>query len=147
MPRERPDLILLDVDLGTERAIDYLYATRQAGIRSKVLVVTAGISDAEAGGFDSLREWRGSSTNTAGTEELYAAIRKIADGDVYLEQRYLKGLFENLDRASASSSQELAERELMVIRALLQGLANKEIGQRVGLSESSVKAILRGLFG
>jgi two-component system nitrate/nitrite response regulator NarL len=145
VPRERPDLILLDVDLGTERAIDYLYATRQAGIRSKVLVVTAGISDAEAVAL--IREGvAGIFHKHCRPEELYAAIRKIADGDVYLEQRYLKGLFENLDRASASSSQELAERELMVIRALLQGLANKEIGQRVGLSESSVKAILRGLF-
>lgn len=143
--RIHPDLILLDVDLGTERAIDFLYAARQAGIDTRVLVVTAGVSDIEAVAL--IREGvSGIFHKHCRPEDLCEAIRKVAGGDVYLEPRYLKGLFQNLDRANPASQQELTDRERMVIRALLQGLANKEIGERIALSESSVKAILRGLF-
>ena len=140
-----PDLILLDVDLGTERAIDFLYAAKQAGITCRVLVVTAGISDVEAVAL--IREGvSGIFHKHCQPEELCEAIRKVAGGDVYLEQRYLKGVFQRLDRSDDSPNQGLSEREISVIRALLQGLANKEIGERIGLSESSVKSILRGLF-
>jgi len=143
--RLQPDLILLDVDLGTERAIDFLYAARQASIETRVLVVTAGVSDMEA--FALIREGvAGIFHKHCRPEDLCDAIRKVAGGDVYLEPRYLKGLFQNLDRANTASQQDLTDRERMVIRALLQGLANKEIGDRISLSESSVKAILRGLF-
>src|ERR1041384_4914855 len=42
------DLVLLDHDLGNERASQFLPAARQAGFEGRVLVVTAWVSDTEA---------------------------------------------------------------------------------------------------
>jgi two-component system nitrate/nitrite response regulator NarL len=45
---QRFDLVLLDHDLGSERASQFLPAARQAGFEGRVLVVTAWVSDTEA---------------------------------------------------------------------------------------------------
>src|SRR5580658_4830200 len=42
------DLVLLDHDLGAERASQFLPAARQGGFEGRVLVVTAWVSDTEA---------------------------------------------------------------------------------------------------
>src|SRR5689334_5514588 len=42
------DIVLLDHDLGSERASQFLPAARQAGFTGRVLIVTAWISDTEA---------------------------------------------------------------------------------------------------
>src|SRR5580658_4125953 len=42
------DLVLLDHDLGSERASHFLPAARQAGFQGRVLVVTAWITETEA---------------------------------------------------------------------------------------------------
>src|SRR5215471_15227213 len=42
------DIVLLDHDLGSERASHFLPAAREAGYAGKVLVVTAWVSDVEA---------------------------------------------------------------------------------------------------
>ena len=47
LPQEKYDLVLLDHDLGTERASQFLPAARQAGFDGRVLVVTAWVSDTE----------------------------------------------------------------------------------------------------
>lgn len=40
----------------------------------------------------------------------------------------------------------LTEREILLLRHLQQGLLNKEIATSMNLSESTVKALLRGMF-
>jgi two-component system nitrate/nitrite response regulator NarL len=145
IPAAAPDLVLLDVDLGAERAIDFLFAARGAGLACRVLVVTAGISDVEAVAL--IREGvAGIFNKQASPDELCQAIRRVAAGDVHLEQRYLKGLFQNVEGGAGQPGKALSERELTVLRSVLRGLANKEIGERLGLSESTVKSVLRGLF-
>lgn len=140
-----PDLVLLDVDLGKDRAIDFLTRLRNARNHCPVLLVTAGISDVEAVAL--IREGvHGIFHKHAAPEALFEAIRGVAAGDVYLEPKYLRGVLKSMDRHSEAGDKELSEREVSVLRMLLQGLANKEMAERLGLSESSVKAVLRGMF-
>src|SRR5215468_116984 len=42
------DMVLLDVDLGEERALGFVEAARKASFEGKILIVTAGISGGEA---------------------------------------------------------------------------------------------------
>jgi DNA-binding NarL/FixJ family response regulator len=48
LERDHFDLVLLDHDLGNERASQFLPAARQAGYEGAVLIVTAWVSDTEA---------------------------------------------------------------------------------------------------
>ncbi len=141
-----PDLLLLDVDLGGDRAIDLLRKISATGtVVPNVLVVTAGISEFEAIQLVHAGA-KGIFHKHNPPSELCAAVRRIASGDVVLEPQYLKALFAAVDPKSSDSRPALSTREIALLRYLLQGLANKEIAIEMNLSESSVKAILRGLF-
>lgn len=146
--QERPrdvNVVILDVDLGQERAMDFVERCRPLGYAGKILLVTAGVSDREAvlyvqAGVSGILH------KQHPPEEIFAAIRKVAGGEVHLEPGYLKALFSTVDSTQGSARPHLTERDTKVMRLLLKGLANKEIGAELNISESATKASLRTLF-
>jgi two-component system, NarL family, nitrate/nitrite response regulator NarL len=143
--QSQPTMILLDFDLCGERAIDFLLAAREKGFAGKVLVVTAGVSELESvqlvqSGVAGILHKHHS------PDVLVNTIRKIANDEVCLEESYLKPLFRSLRRDHAEERPELTERDKTILRYIFQGLANKEIGARLQLTEGAVKASLRQLF-
>ncbi len=139
-------LVLLDVDLGGERALDFVNHARRRGFEGKVLVVTAGISDQEAvqlvqAGVAGILHKHHS------TSVLCETIRKIANGEVCLENAYLGPLFRSVDRTKTLNRPKLTERDKTVLRLIFQGLTNREIAGQLDISEGAVKASLRQVFG
>ena len=145
LKNSHPDLVILDVDLGRERALDFVLEARRRGFAGKVLIVTAGISDPEAAqlmqsGISGILHKHQSG------ETLREAVRQIAAGGVYLEKDYLPSLFRVLDRSRKADKRELGGRDKEILRYIFQGLTNKEIGANLGISEAAVKAAMRLLF-
>jgi DNA-binding NarL/FixJ family response regulator len=141
------DIVLLDVDLGTERGSAFLLRARQAGYAGRVLVVTAGLTDAEAAFFLHAGA-AGIFHKHDAPAVLLRSIRRVLGGEAFLDQRTLT----NVLRLGGAAREEEAhaaftEREREVLRGVFEGLANKEIAARLSLSESSVKAALQQLFG
>jgi two-component system nitrate/nitrite response regulator NarL len=139
------NMVLLDVDLGAERALDFVIEARRRGFEGKVLVVTAGVSGHEAvqlvqSGVAGILHKQHSG------EALRDAIRRVAEGGVCLEEDYLPSLFRTVDRTKAHQRPRLADREKEILRFIFQGMTNKEIGTRLEISEGAVKAALRQLF-
>ena len=138
-----PTMVLLDFDLGSERALDFIQRARRQGFEDQILVVTAGVNDPEAvqliqAGVAGILHKHNS------PEALCEAIRQIARGEVCLEKTYLKPLFRTTDQSLQRP--RLTERDRAVLRFIFQGLANKEIGSRLEIAEGAVKASLRQLF-
>jgi two-component system, NarL family, nitrate/nitrite response regulator NarL len=135
-------LILLDVDLGPERGLEFVLAAKKAGFAGRILVVTAGVSDEEAvqliqaGVAGILHKHRS-------TTELCDTIRQVAAGEACLEKNYLAPLFRSIDRSASPGRPRLTDRDKGVLRFIFQGLTNKEIGARLQTSEGAVKAYLR----
>jgi two-component system nitrate/nitrite response regulator NarL len=137
-------MVLLDVDLGPERALDFIIEAKKRAFEGKILVVTAGVSSPEAvqlvqAGVAGILHKHHS------TEDLCKTIRQVAAGEVCLEQDYLTALFRSVDRTKEASRPRLTERDKKVLRCIFQGLTNKEIGSRIELSEGAVKFSLRQL--
>jgi two-component system, NarL family, nitrate/nitrite response regulator NarL len=142
---KNPQLVLLDVDLGDERALDFVRQARAQGYAGKILIVTAGVTDLEA--MQLIQAGVSGIFHKHNPPELLCeAVRKVAAGEVHLESRYLRGLFAAVDPQAIDDRPHLSERERIALRCLLEGYANKQIGVRLDISESSVKALLRGLF-
>lgn len=140
------DLVLLDYDLGRERGSRFFVHALERGFQGRILIVTAGLTDAEA--TDLLRMGAAGIFFKHSSPQLLAkAIRKVMEGEAWLDQRYVKVLL-NSSGSSAEENQasKLSEREREVLRAVLEGLANKQIASRINVSESSVKATLQQLF-
>jgi DNA-binding NarL/FixJ family response regulator len=144
--RQQPiDVVLLDHDLGVERASQFLPAARELGFAGRVLIVTAWVSDTEARRL--LRQGvSGIFVKENPLSILAEGIRAVHAGDTWLDQRYrnLAGEEEGTDRPD--SGPRFNERQRRVLRFVLEGLSNKEIAWRLQISESYVKAILQSLF-
>jgi two-component system, NarL family, nitrate/nitrite response regulator NarL len=144
MLAQRPfDLVLLDHDLGNERASQFLPAARQGGFVGRVLVVTAWVSGTEARRL--LQQGvAGIFLKHAPLDDLSTAIRTVMAGGNWVDNS-LAGRDENALEGESSVPQ-FNDRQRKVLRFVLEGLSNKEIAWRLQISESYVKAILQSLF-
>lgn len=145
LPASGANMILLDVDLGPERAVDFVNGARRLNFEGRILVLTAGLSGAEAvqlvqAGVSGILHKHHS------THVLCDTIRQVAAGEVCLEKDYLSYLFHTVDRTRNAAQPKLTERDKTVLRFIFQGLTNKEIAARLDISEGAVKASLRLLF-
>jgi DNA-binding NarL/FixJ family response regulator len=139
------DIVLLDYDLGSERGSDLVVAMKDRGIRTRVLVVTAGLTGRQA--MDLMQQGvAGIFLKVESPEALIQAIRKVHRGEAWLKQDHLQLLVQNLNEPAQSSEKSLSARERAVLRGVVEGLANKEIAGELQISESSVKAALQQVF-
>ena len=135
--------MLLDHDLGNERASQFLPAARQAGFEGKVLIVTAWVSDMEARRL--MRQGvAGIFLKQGPLSELSRGIRAVMQGGTWLDPSFV-----SIRRGAPSQGTPAPvfnDRQQRVMRFVLEGLSNKEIAWRLQISESYVKAILQSLF-
>jgi DNA-binding NarL/FixJ family response regulator len=143
LQRQPRDIVMLDHDLGTERASQFLPAARQCGFAGRVLIVTAWVSDTEAKRL--LRQGvAGIFVKDNSLGALAESLRIIHTGQPWLDKRY-RGL--DAQPPGRTASEPLFnERQRRVLRYVLEGLSNKLIAARLGISESYVKALLQSLF-
>ena len=136
------NLVLLDHDLGNERASQFLPAARQAGFEGKVLVVTAWVSETEARRL--MRQGvSGIFLKQAPLTQLVESIRTVSAGGTWLDPSLARM---GQDAGEQGTSPGFNDRQRKVLRFVLEGLSNKEIAWRLQISESYVKAILQSLF-
>jgi two-component system, NarL family, nitrate/nitrite response regulator NarL len=137
------DIVLLDHDLGAERASQFLPAARQIGFEGKVLIVTAWVSEMEARRL--LRQGvSGIFVKHGQITELMEGIRTVVGGGTWLDRSF--AAMEDDAAATPQPPPVFNERQRKVLRFVLEGLSNKEIAWQLQISESYVKAILQSLF-
>jgi two-component system nitrate/nitrite response regulator NarL len=140
------DIVLLDFDLGEQNGTEFMFLAKKQGYAGKVLVVTAGLEEA-----DSQRLIR---TGIAGifmkhssAAMLAEGIRQVMAGKVWFDQEVLlSAIAADAKPRSEPAAERLTQREKQVLSSVFEGLSNKEIAGRLGVSETSVKATLQHLF-
>lgn len=137
---------LLDYDLGEEHGGEFIAWAESRGFKGRILLVTAGMADAamarllDAGAS-------GIFLKHSPPGRLVEAIRAVAAGGTWLDPRVARSVLSAVKAADAEpSGKPLTKREREVLHGVFEGLANKEIGARLTISESSVKAVLQQLF-
>lgn len=137
-------VVLLDYDLGAERGTDFLSAVRSRKVATRVLAVTAGVTQLQAMGMMQYGV-AGIFLKADPPELLVQAIRKVAAGEVWFSQNHFRALVERTWEPS-QESKSFSPKERAVLRGVVEGLANKEIAAELQASESSVKAVIQQLF-
>ena len=142
------DVVLLDYDLGDGKGTEFLAKAQGAGFTGRVLVVTAGVSEVEAAQM--IRQGiAGILRKHCSPAALAQSIRDVSGGKDYFEPGYLQSVMAGIAAPAAGPEfqrKKLTERERQVLQHVFEGLANKEIADRLQVSESSVKATLQQLF-
>ena len=139
------DIILLDFDLGDEQGNNFLSSARQSGFAGKILMVTAGMSAKESSAALKLGA-SGIVLKHSSPGSLASAIRKIAEGELWVDQKVIQQMADSLQGEQQSIPRTLTHREDQVLQGVFEGLINKEIAAKIGVSEDSVKATLKQLF-
>jgi DNA-binding NarL/FixJ family response regulator len=134
------DIVLLDNDLGQERGTAFLPLARAAGFRGYVVVLAAALPLGDANTF--VRQGVSSICLKSQTlASVIETVRLAAAGVTSIDERYFRCAGE------VQSSERFTDREVALMRHVAQGLANKEIADRMAVSESAVKACLQRIFG
>lgn len=137
-----PDVVLMDLSMPV---LDGVEATRQI-LQSqpdvRVVVLTSfsdrdRVSDALAAGAV------GYLLKDCDPSDLLAAVRSAAAGHVPLDPRVARVL---LPTGQSRPEDAMSPREVEVLRLVAKGLANKQIGRRLGITERTVKAHLGRVF-
>jgi DNA-binding NarL/FixJ family response regulator len=140
------DMVLLDLDLGTEKGADLLDDLQTIGFEGKVILVTAGVNDRDVPGM--IRKGiAGIFMKHNPPSLLVQGIRDAMKGAVLFEQDLLRRALEVSEPANSERRHtELTTREKLVLSLVFEGLTNKEVADRIQISESAVKSCLQHLF-
>jgi len=80
-------------------------------------------------------------------ESLAAAIRAVVQGLVVLDDSFAAALLREAPTAPPDLVESLTPREAEVLQLLTQGLPNKAIAQRLGISDHTVKFHVNAILG
>ncbi len=139
------DIVLLDFDLGRRDGGEFMRLARQQGLTAKVLAVTAGVDKKEA--VELIRSGiSGIFMKHDSAALLIEGIHDVLAGKVWFDRELLQEAVEIAAIRQEPGTEQFTERERQVLSGVFEGLLNKEIAERIGLSESSVKATLQQLF-
>jgi two-component system nitrate/nitrite response regulator NarL len=140
------DVVLLDFDFGDGDCTGFMRAAAARSFKGKILLVTAGVSESQAA--DLIRcGIAGIFLKHNPPALLSEAIRDVVEGKVWFAQQFLRRTVTAASSTpSTAASTPLTEREREVLYRVFEGLANKEIADKLAISESSVKAALQQLF-
>jgi DNA-binding NarL/FixJ family response regulator len=146
------DAALIDYELGEQGGVqsDGLDLVRQIRLLrpdARILMVTAGMGTGEL--VRAVTELNaGIFLKTEPTVELMLAIQRTAQGERWISSRASLALMTSQDLSAGPERgrEGLSGRESRVLRGVLEGLSNKEIGAQMEMTESAVKAVLQKLF-
>jgi len=150
--REQPDVILIELEVDGEDALRFVPDIREAASKARVLILT-GLKKQEG-------HQRAVQVGAVGVvfknqepEVLIKAVRKVHAGEVWLDRTTMGSLFNEMTRKKLDGRdldetrrESLTDRELQVISLIAEGLKNKQIAQRLFISETTVTHHLSSIF-
>jgi DNA-binding NarL/FixJ family response regulator len=144
--RKSIDLVLLDFDLGERDGREFLRLAREQGFNGKILLVTAGVDSGVVS--ELIRCGISGVFHKHDSAALLAqGVREVMAGKVWLDQEQLQtALGTESAPPSSTGTRRFTGREQEVLSFVFEGLTNKEIASRIGISETSVKSALQQLF-
>ena len=146
-----PNVVLLDINMPIKNGLDTLKILKSLYRDIKVVMLTVEndkktIMEAIDMGADAyiLKE-------SAGVE-VVTAIRTVFLGEKYIDKSLIKVMFSDFKRGGEINNKErevldlLTNRELSILFEISRGLKNKEIAEKLFLSEKTIKNYITSIF-
>lgn len=138
--QERPDIILLDLDLAGESSLNFIQDLIRVS-SARILVLT-GVVEPEQHQRAVRLGAMGVVFKEKCVQDLISAIRQIDAGQVWLDPSIMTGLVADVQRKrdpEAEKINALTAREREITSLVCEGLKNREIADRLSISESTVR--------
>ncbi len=147
---KEPDILLLDLKMPGLDGLSLLQRLQSQKIKTKIIVLTA--SDDEGEYVQAMRYGTsGIVLKQTATELLLKSIRKVYNGEIWLDSRTTAAVMRQFASPSEPGPRErdkprLSNREREIVALVAQGFKNKEIAERMFISEQTVKNHLHNIF-
>lgn len=142
---EKPDVILLDVNMPELNGIQTLVAMRKQGLEFPVLMLT--ISQHEDDLISAIRAGAsGYLLKNAEPETLRQTIKQVVAGKSVLAPEVTEQVFRLVRSGQLDSTNLLTDREVEVLRFLSRGLTTPQTGAKMFISENTVKTHIRHIL-
>ncbi|WP_233263511.1 response regulator [Vibrio parahaemolyticus] len=137
------DLVLLDLNMKGMSGLDTLKALRADGCEARIVILT--VSDSPADIEAIVRSGAdGYLLKDTEPDELVDLLKQAHQGDKAYSQEVAKYLSERSDHEDVFDS--LTDRETQILREVARGFRNKQIADRLFISESTVKVHMKSLL-
>lgn len=145
---QRPDLLILDVRMPGTDGLAVLRAIRDEGLPTRVVLLTAALDDEQL--VEAVRLGvRGVVLKETAPKLLVKAMREVHAGGQWLEpgvvSRALRKLVQK-DAGLREAEKVLTPRELEIVRMAGSGLRNRQIADRLFISEGTVKIHFHNIY-
>jgi DNA-binding NarL/FixJ family response regulator len=152
----QPDVVLMDIRMPVLDGVAATQQLRQRWPGSKVIILTTFDDDTYV--FEGLRAGAmGYLLKDVSAQELAQAIRTVNAGGALIEPSIARKVLAEFSRLPHPPSsppaagddaliEALSERELEILRLMAQGLANRQIAERLYLAEGTVKNYVSSIF-
>jgi two-component system nitrate/nitrite response regulator NarL len=143
------DVVILDIDGGTEHLLPMLAPTVTRGTR---ILILAGTLSRDTLALAFRNGVTGAVLKNEAPEALFDAVQKVHEGQVWLDTASTTQLITCLTTTEPSTSAEtrlealLTRRERQVVPLVGEGLRNMDIGNRLSISEVTVRNHLTSIF-
>jgi DNA-binding NarL/FixJ family response regulator len=148
--RTKPDVLLLDIRMPGTGGLEVIGPIHESSPTTKVLMLTA--SDDRRDHVAALTQGaRGIIMKDSAAETLVSAIRAVHAGQAWVDREITGTLLEELAHrghpAEGSAGEpQLTARESEIVDLVIAGCRNREISERLSISEKTVKAHLSNIF-
>ena len=139
-----PDLLVLDMDMPDLDGLGVMRRLQAMRSRTKVVLLTAGISDKEA--IEAIRlEARGIVLKQMETDTILTCVRAVHRSGIWVEPGWLAAA-RGLASTGCPDGPALTPRETEVVHLVASGMRNREIATELDLSEGTVKVHLHNVY-
>ena len=145
----KPDILLLDLRMPEKDGLGVLEEVNFDTLPTRVIVLTAAEDDRDV--VRAMRQGaRGVVLKQSASDLLLKSIRKVHDGEIWLDNRMTAEVIDAFKKSSESGQRRekplLSEREKEIVQLVAQGFRNREIGEKLFISEQTVKNHLHNIF-
>lgn len=142
-----PDVLLLDINMSRKNGLEVLQTLKSSKSKIKVLVLTVHneveyLMKAVDIGVD------GYILKDSESAELKKAIFSIVEGENYIQPSLIPSLNSKMIEKNRDEGkiESLTKRELEVLKLLAVGMYNKEVAEKLNISERTVKNHVSNIF-
>ena len=144
----KPDILLLDLRMPDKDGLTLLEEMNFDTMTSRVIVLTATEDDRDVVRAMRLGA-RGVVLKQSASDLLIKSIRKVAGGEIWLDKRMTSEVMKAFAKSTETGRREkplLSDREKEIVQLVAQGYRNREIGEKLFISEQTVKNHLHNIF-